>query len=114
MKSEGAVGGSVAAPPGGNTETLMKGSATAASVGSVRVAAGSDSSDTSRGEGPSRGNGSAGAKTQNKPGPASSKLANSNRSTKGDADSVRLYNKYSALQEIEMDQGPSSTTMKGH
>lgn len=49
MKAEGAVGESVAAPPGDNAEIMMKGSATAASCGSVRVAAGFSSSDTSRG-----------------------------------------------------------------
>jgi hypothetical protein len=68
MITEGAVGGSFAAPPGGNAETVMKGSATAVSGGSVRVAAGSGSSDTSRGGGPSFGNDSAGAKTQNNQG----------------------------------------------
>ena len=112
--SESAAGGGAAAHPSSSVKTVMEGSATAASSGSVRGASGSGSSDSSRGGGSGRGNGSAVTKTQQKPGPALSKTIASSRPPKGAADPVRQYNKYTSLQEMEMDLGPTPTTKRGH
>jgi hypothetical protein len=92
---EGAVGGSVAVAAGATAATSSGQANQPRSSAGTRAASNESS------------------KTGNKPGPASSKNTNSNRPIKGASDPVRLYNKYSSLDEMELDLAPAPTTRKG-